>query len=378
MGGKHARFSPSAAGRRLNCPPSLVLEEQFRDEESEYAAEGSDGHALAEHLIKKHLKLRSKRPVSAYYTDELLEAVDEYVSYVIGEIEEARRICKDPVFSVEQRLDASDYVDECFGTADMVIVTDKVAHIIDLKLGKGVPVYAEENPQLMIYGLGILGMAELLYDVETVRLTIFQPRINNSSTWDISPNALKIWGEEVLKPRGAMALMGAGEFQAGSWCRFCKARNQCRARAEEFLALAKMEFRQPAILSDDEIAEVLKISDELASWVSDVYAFAQNQAIVHGKKWPGFKLVEGRSNRRYTSEEEVAEVASANGYTDIFKRSLVAVTEMERIMGKQEFNRILGHLVYKPQGKITLAPDSDKREAVNKPTAAAEFEEVTS
>ena len=378
MGGKHARFSPSAAGRRLNCPPSLVLEEQFRDEESEYAAEGSDGHALAEHLIKKHLKLRSKRPVSAYYTDELMEAVDEYVSYVIGEIEEARRSCKDPVFSVEQRLDASDYVDGCFGTADMVIVTDKVAHIIDLKLGKGVPVYAEENPQLMIYGLGILGMAELLYDVETVRLTIFQPRINNSSTWDISTDALKKWGEEVLKPRGAMALMGAGEFRAGSWCRFCKARNQCRARAEEFLALAKMEFRQPTILSDDEIAEVLKISDELTSWASDVYAFAQNQAIVHGKKWPGFKLVEGRSNRRYTSEDEVAEVAAANGYTDIFKRSLVAVTEMERIMGKQDFNRILGHLVYKPQGKITLAPDSDKREAVNKPTAAAEFEEATS
>ena len=376
MGGKHARFSPSAAGRRLNCPPSLTLEEQFQDEESEYAAEGSAGHALAEHLIKKHLKQRSKRPTSAYYTDELIEAVDEYASFVISEIEEAKRICNDPVFSVEQRVDASDYVDECFGTADMVVVTDKVAHIIDLKLGKGVPVYAERNPQLMIYGLGILCMAELLYDVETVRLTIFQPRLNNLSTWDISPDELKTWGEEVLKLRGAMALMGAGEFKAGSWCRFCKARNQCRARAEEFLALAKMEFRQPALLSDDEIAEVLKVSDELASWASDVYAFAQNQAIVHSKEWDGFKLVEGRSNRKYTSEDEVAEAAAAAGYTDIYKRSLVAITEMERIMGKQDFNRILGHLLYKPQGKITLVPDSDKREAINKTTAAAEFQEV--
>ena len=376
MGGKHARFSPSAAGRRLNCPPSLTLEEQFQDEESEYAAEGSAGHALAEHLIKKHLKQRSKRPTSAYYTDELIEAVDEYASFVISEIEEAKRICNDPVFSVEQRVDASDYVDECFGTADMVVVTDKVAHIIDLKLGKGVPVYAERNPQLMIYGLGILCMAELLYDVETVRLTIFQPRLNNLSTWDISPDELKTWGEEVLKLRGAMALMGAGEFKAGSWCRFCKARNQCRARAEEFLALAKMEFRQPALLSDDEIAEVLKVSDELASWASDVYAFAQNQAIVHSKEWDGFKLVEGRSNRKYTSEDEVAEAAEAAGYSDIYKRSLVAITEMERIMGKQDFNRILGHLLYKPQGKITLVPDSDKREAINKTTAAAEFQEV--
>ena len=304
--------------------------------------------------------------------------MDEYVSFVVSEIEEAKRICNDPVFSVEQRVDASDYVDECFGTADMVIVTDKMAHIIDLKLGKGVPVYAEKNPQLMIYGLGILGMAELLYDVETVRLTIYQPRLNNASTWDVSPDVLKAWGEEVLKPRGAMALMGAGEFKAGSWCRFCKARNQCRARAEEFLSLAKMEFQAPALLSDEEIAEVLKVADELAKWAADIYAFAQEQAIVHGKQWTGFKLVEGRSNRKYTSEEEVAEAAVGAGYTDIYKRSLVTITEMERIMGKSDFNRILGQLVYKPQGKVTLVPDSDKREAINKTTAAAEFQEVLS
>ncbi|MBB2481090.1 DUF2800 domain-containing protein [Bacillus sp. APMAM] len=371
----HARFSPSAAHRRLNCPPSLVLEEQFEDEESHYAAEGSAGHALAEHLIKKHLKQRSRRPVSNYYSDELLEAVDEYVSYVINEIEEAKRICINPIFSVEQRVDASEYVDECFGTADMVIITDKVARIIDLKLGKGVPVFAEENPQLMIYGLGILSIAELLYDIETVRLTIFQPRLNSSSTWDISSVELKAWGENVLKPRGAMALMGAGDFKAGKWCRFCKARNQCRARAEEFLQLAKMEFREPALLSDEEIADVLKVSDELAKWSSDVYAFAQDQAIIHGKQWNGFKLVEGRSNRKYTSEEEVAQAAIEAGYTDIYKRSLVTITEMERLMGKKGFAKVLGHLVYKPQGKITLVPNSDKREAITKTTAAAEFQE---
>ena len=373
--GAHARFSPSAAHRRLNCPPSLVLEEQFQDEESAYAAEGSAGHALAEHLIKKHLKIRSKRPVSDYYSDDLLEAVDEYVSYVIGEIEEAKRTCKAPIFSVEQRVDASEYVDECFGTADMVIVTDKVAHIIDLKLGKGVAVFAEENPQLMIYGLGILSMAELLYDVEIVRMTIFQPRLNNSSTWDIAPDELKNWGEEVLKPRGAMALMGTGEFKSGNWCRFCKARNQCRARAEQFLELAKMEFKAPALLTEAEIAEVLKVSDELSKWATDVYAYAQEQAIVHGKEWSGFKLVEGRSNRKYSSEEEVAEAAMAAGYKDIYKSSLVTITEMERLMGKKEFNKILGHLVYKPQGKITLVPESDKREAINNTTAAAEFQE---
>lgn len=373
---RHARFSPSAANRRLNCPPSLRLEEQFVEDESQYAAEGTAGHALAEHLIKKHLKIRSKRPVSDYYSDELLEAVDEYVSFVIGEIEDARRECVSPVICVEQRVDASDYVDECFGTADAVIVTDKVAHVIDLKLGKGVPVYADANPQLMIYGLGVLAMAELIFDVETVRLTVFQPRLNSSSTWDITPAELKKWGDEVLRPRGAMALMGAGEFAAGAWCRFCRARNQCRARAEEFLSLAKMEFRAPALLTDEEISEVLRKSDELAKWASDVYAFAQDQAIVHGKVWPGYKLVEGRSNRKYTSDEEVEEAAKAAGYTDIYKRSLIGIGEMEKLMGKDEFARILGSLVYKPQGKVTLAPDADKREAINKTTALADFQEV--
>ncbi|WP_010651614.1 DUF2800 domain-containing protein [Oceanobacillus massiliensis] len=371
----HARFSPSSAHRRLNCPPSLVLEEQFEDEESHYAAEGSAGHALAEHLIKKHLKQRSRRPVSNYYSDELLEAVDEYVSYVIGEIEEAKRICNNPIFFVEQRVDASEYVDECFGTADMVIITEKVAHIIDLKLGKGVPVSVEKNPQLMIYGLGILSIAELLYDIETVRLTIVQPRLNSLNTWDISIEELKVWGETVLKQAGEKALAGNGDFKAGSWCRFCKARNKCRARSDEFLQLAKMEFREPALLSDEEIAEVLKVSDELAKWSSDVYTFAQDQAIVHGKQWNGFKLVEGRSNRKYTSEKELAQAAIAAGFTDIYKRSLVTITELERLMGKKEFAKVLGHLVYKPQGKITLVPNNDKREAITKTTAEAEFQE---
>lgn len=373
--GAHARNSPSALYRTLNCPPSLVLGEQFQDEESQYAAEGSAGHALAEHLIKKHLHLRTKRPVSDYYSDDLMEAVEDYVAFVIEKIEDAKRECKSPLFSVEQRVDISEYSPDCFGTADMVIVTDKVAHVIDLKLGRGVEVSAEENPQLMAYGLGVLEMVEMLYDIEVVRLTIFQPRINNFSTWDITPEALKAWGEEILKPRSAMALAGAGEFQAGSWCRFCKARNQCRARAEEFLRLAKMEFRQPALLSDDEIAEVLKVSDELSKWAADVYAFAQDQAVIHGKQWKGYKLVEGRSNRKYSSEKEVAQAAQAAGYTDIYKKSLIGVTEMERLMGKKEFARILGKLVYKPQGKVTLVPDTDKREAINTSTAAADFQE---
>lgn len=373
--GAHARFSPSAANRLIHCPPSLVLGEAFEDEESPYAAEGSAGHALAEHLIKKYLKQRTTRPVSDYYSDDLLEAVDDYVSFVIGEIEEARQKYTSPLFSVEQRVDVSDYVPDCFGTADMVIVTDRMVHIIDLKLGKGVPVYAEDNPQLKIYGLGVLELAEMLFNIENVRLTIYQPRLSNSSTWDISPSDLKAWGEKTLRPAGELALKGEGDLSAGSWCRFCKARFTCRQRAEENLKLAQMEFKAPALLTDDEIAEVLRTADELAKWASDVYAYAQDQAIVHHKVWKGFKLVMGKSNRKYTSEEEVAAAASAAGYTDIYKKSLIGITEMERLMGKKEFARILGALVYKPEGKVTLVPESDKREAIQSSTAEADFKE---
>jgi len=372
----HARFSPSAANRRIHCPPSLLLEEQFEEGESTYAAEGTAGHELAEHLIRKYLKLRTKRPTSDYYTDELLAAVNEYVSFVIGEIETARRDCSQPVIVVEQRVDASEYVDSCFGTADMVIITDKVAHVIDLKLGKGVEVHAEENPQLMIYGLGVLHMAESLYDIESVRMTIFQPRLYNISSWEVEPEYLKRWGEEVLRPAGAQAMIDAGEFAAGSWCRFCRARNQCRARAEHFLDMAKMDFKKPALLTDTEIADILGKADELSKWASDIYAFAQEQAINEGKHWPGYKVVEGRSNRKFTSDEDVIEAAQAAGYKDIFRKTLIGITEMERLMGKEQFNNILGRLVYKPKGKLTLVPASDKREAVNTGSAQADFEEV--
>ena len=330
---------------------------------------------MAEYLINKHLKRRDKRPVSDYYSDELLEAVDDYVLYVIGQIEEAKRICSSPVFAVEQRVDLREHVQECFGTADMVIITDNRIQIIDLKLGKGVMVDAEENNQLMIYGLGVLDLAEMLFDIETVELTIVQPRLDHFSSWEISAEELRSWGREVLEPRAKMALSGEGEFKAGDHCRFCKARFQCRARAEEFLKLAQQEFKAPDLLTDEEMAEVLSKADALKKWAEEVYAYAQNEAVVHHKEWPGFKLVLGRTNRKYTDEEEVAEVAKKAGYTDIFKSSLIGITEMERLMGKKNFKEILGAYVYKPEGKVTLVPDSDKREAVTVSTAEADFKQ---
>jgi len=371
----HSVFPPSSAKRYLNCPPALKLEQQFEDEQSPYAAEGSAGHALAEHLIKKHLKIRTKRPVSDYFTDELVEAVDEYVGYCVEQIEEAKRECKAPVFEVERRTDISMHIAGCFGTADMVIVTDRKIHVIDLKLGKGVMVDAEHNEQLMLYGLGVLDFYEVLYDIETVELTIVQPRLEHFSTWEITVDDLKAWASVELEPKAEMALAGEGEYKAGDHCRFCKARFTCRARAEEYLKLAQMEFAEPALLSDEEIAEVLLKADALKKWAEEIYAYAQNEAVVNHRQWPGFKLVLGRSNRKYTDEGEVAEAAKKAGYTDIFKTSLIGITEMEKLMGKKVFNEILGKLVYKPDGKVTLVPESDKREAVKTATAEADFME---
>jgi len=376
MPDKHARFSPSAAKRHLTCTPSLVLEEQFPNETSSYAEEGTAGHALAEHLIKEYLKIRSEKPASDYYTDELVEAVEDYVSFVKEQIDKARVECRIPLFNVEQRVDVSAYVEDCFGTADMVIISNDTVHIIDLKLGKGVPVYADNNTQLMIYGLGILEVYEMLYDIKTVKLTIHQPRLQNLSCWEVSVKELKKWGEKVLKPKAAIALKGEGDFVVGKHCRFCKAKNQCRARADEMLKLTQLEFKAAPLLTDDEIIEVLSEADELSKWAEGIYTYAQNEAINNGKVWNGYKLVRGRANRKYIDEDDVIKAANEAGYNNIFKTSLIGITEMEKLMGKKKFKEILGDLVYKPDGKLTLVPESDKREAVRISTAKDDFEEV--
>lgn len=375
--GRHALLSASSSKRWLNCTPSARLEEKFKEDTgSVYAEEGTAAHALAEHKLKRSLRKRSKRPVSDYDCDEMEECTDEYVAYAMEQIELARQNCSDPIVLIEQHLDYSAYVPEGFGTGDLIIVADGTLTVIDLKYGKGVAVEAEQNPQMMLYGLGALELFDAIYDIDTIRMTIYQPRLESISTWEISVEELKEWTKDVLMLKAELAIKGEGEFGCGSWCRFCKAKNTCRARAEEYLKLAQMEFRPPALLSDEEVAEVLKVADDLAKWAADVYAFATDEAITHGKLWTGFKLVEGRSNRKYTDEGEVAEAAKEAGYTDIYKSTLVGITEMEKLMGKKKFAEVLGELVYKPQGKITLVTESDKRQAVITATAEADFKEA--
>lgn len=371
----HSIYSASGAHRWMACPPSALLEQQFPSETSSFAEEGTAAHDLAEHKLKKALKMRSRKPNSKYQTDEMDEMTDLYVEYCLEVIEKAKESCKDLQILIEQKLDFSDYVPEGFGTGDLVIVGTGTLHVIDLKYGRGVIVSAERNPQMMLYALGALSLFEMLYDIDKVSMTIIQPRVDNFSTYELSVEELLTWAEEELKPKALLASQGEGEFCAGEHCRFCRARNQCRARTLKNLELLKYEFSDPALLSDDEIAEIIGVAEELSKWASDIYTYATALAINEGKEWDGFKLVEGRTRRKFTDEEAVAETAKAAGYTDIYKQSLISITEMEKLMGKKKFGEILGTFVEKPKGKLTLVPETDKRQAVDPITAEFQVEE---
>ena len=360
----HAILSASSAHRWMGCTPSARLELEFEDRESEATAEGTAAHALAEHKLRRALKLRSRKPVSKYDCDEMDGYTDDYVQFVMETLADAKTHCSDPQVLIEQKLDFSCYVPDGFGTGDCLIVADRLLHVIDLKYGMGVLVDAYQNPQMMLYALGALRLFDYLYDIEEVSMTIFQPRRENISTWTISVDDLHAWAENTLKPKADLAFKGEGEYNPGPWCQFCKAAVKCRTRAEAKLELARFEFAQPPLLSDEEIEEILEKLDDLTKWVNEITAYAQDAAISHGKQWRGFKLVESRTNRRYSDEEAVARAAAAAGYHDIYKKSLIPITEMEKLMGKQTFKEVLGGLVIKPQGRPTLVPASDRRPAI--------------
>ena len=371
----HAILSASSSHRWMNCTPSARLEREFADRETEAAAEGTAAHALCEHKLRRALKMRSRKPVSKYDCDEMDAYTDGYVEFVLEQLAQAKLECVDPLVLIEQRLDFSCWVPEGFGTGDCLIVADKLLHIIDFKYGQGVLVEAEENPQMMLYALGALRLFDSLYNITEVSMSIYQPRRENVSTWTISVDELNAWAENVLKPRAELAHKGEGEYRPGPWCQFCKAAVKCRARAEEKLQLARFEFAPPPLLSDEEIEEILGKLDDLTKWANEIQAYAQDAAVNHGKVWRGFKLVATRTNRRYTDEETVIQAAKDAGYTDIFKKSLIPITEMEKLMSKKEFNRILGSLVEKPQGRPTLVPNTDKRPALINTGAGDDFTE---
>jgi hypothetical protein len=386
----HAILSPSSASRWLNCTPSARFEQQFPDRGNVYANEGTLAHSLGELLIRDDLKLISKpdfkkklKALQAHelYTPSMLDHCEDYAGHVVAQYYTAQKHTKDALIFLEQRLNMSDYVPEGFGTGDVIIVADTVADFTDLKYGKGVPVSAVENRQLMLYALGILREFDHIYDIRTVRMTIYQPRIDNISTWEIETVDLLHWAETELKPRAALAFAGKGNYQPGNHCQFCKARAVCEANAEFQLELAKHDFKDANRLTDADISEILTRAKAFENWLSDVKEYALTEAL-NGKKWPGYKLVEGRSNRKYSDEEIVAGKLTEAGFPadEIFKpRSLVGITEMEKVITKKTFKALLEEpgLVVKPEGKATLAPESDKRPELNSLDAAKQdFEEA--
>ena len=372
---KHAFLSPSGSHRWLNCTPSAMLESEFPGGSSSAAEEGTAAHEFCEHKLKKALRRRSKRPVSDYDSDEMQEYTDSYVDYVLEQLEVAKQTCKDPMVLIEQKVDFSEYVPDGYGTADCIIVADDTMQIIDFKYGLGVLVDAEQNTQLMCYSIGALNLFDSLYDIKQVTMHIFQPRRENVQNWTIPVDELKAWAENELKPKAQMALNGEGEYNPGEWCQFCKAAVRCRARAEEKLRLAQQEFKMPPLLTDSEIEEVLTILPDLTKWADGILAYATDAAVNHGKEWNGFKVVEGRSVRKYKDEELVAQAAKDHGYTDIYRQSLITMTEMQKLMGKKQFDQILGDLIVKPQGKPNLVPVTDKRPAMNVTNANNEFKQ---
>ncbi|MBS6071064.1 MAG: DUF2800 domain-containing protein [Actinomyces urogenitalis] len=372
MPDSHALLSASSAHRWLHCPPSALATDGVADAPSDAALQGTAAHALAEYKLLRFLKRRAKRPTSEWIDEEMEGYTDDYVQFVAQHLESAREHCTDPQVYVEQRLDYSHLAPGGFGTGDCVIVAEPTLQVIDLKYGMGVEVSPVENPQLMLYGLGALAAFDALYNIEEVALSIFQPRRANVETWTISTQDLITWGENTVKPIADLAARGEGEYAAGSWCQFCRIASTCRARAEANLALAKHEFAPPAELSVAEVADVLAKIPELKAWASDVEAWALAKARA-GTQIPGFKVVAGRSIRKYTDEAAVAEAAKAAGYSDIWDKRLIGITAMERLMGKRAFTETLGDLVIKPEGKPTLVPESDKRPALHRVSAATDF-----
>ena len=372
----HAVLSASGSHRWLNCTPSARLELEFENTGSEAAREGTAAHALCEHKLKRALHMRSRRPASDYDSDEMEECTDAYVDFVMEQYETAKQVCEDPVILIEQRLDFSCYVPDGFGTGDCLIISDDRLHIIDFKYGMGVLVEAEGNPQMKLYALGALAVYDALYDIREVSMTIFQPRRENVSTWTIPVEDLKAWAENELKPRAKMAYDGEGEYLPGEWCTFCRAAVRCRARAEEKLKLAQTEFRMPPLLTDAEIEDILAVLPDLTKWANEITAYALDTALNHGKEWNGFKVVEGRSVRKYRDEAAVADAAKEAGYKDIYRQSLIPLTEMQRLMGKDRFEEILGGLITKAPGRPTLVPKSDRRPAMNVSNAINEFYEI--
>jgi len=381
----HAKCSASKAERWMNCPGSIALEEKCPPEKpSGYADEGTLAHALAELRIRAGLtdeKLDPEVYMNEYdrirndplYSGEMDECTKSYYDLIY---EAAMAAGPDAEVLVEQRFRLDRWIPEGFGTSDAVLISGDTIEVFDFKYGKGVKVDAPGNPQLRLYGLGAATLFGDLYEFETVRMTIVQPRLDHVSSETMSLADLLKWADEEVAPKAKAAMKGTDELHAGGWCRWCPAKAVCRARADEQLALAREDFSFEAgpLLSDEEIGEVLVLAEELAKWVKDISDYAYEEAKA-GRKFAGWKLVEGRANRKYADDQKVADALVKAGYSEamLYERKLYGITAMEKLVGKKKLSQVLGDLIVKPKGKPVLVPESDSRPELD--SASEDFKE---
>jgi hypothetical protein len=378
----HALLGASKSAQWIHCPPSARLQEGIPDRRSEYANEGTLAHELAEVKLRKQftecdaaeLETLTARleaiKANAFYGPEMENTIQDYVDFVEEKVMAARNRSEDAVLILEDWLDFSEWTAaEQGGIGDVVIVADGVMDVIDLKYGKGVPVSAIGNPQIRLYGLGAWANYNYnyLYRIDEVHMTIAQPRLDSITT-EVMPIAeLLDWAETVVKPAAALAFAGEGEFKAGDHCRWCKVKATCRARADANLAALQYEFKDPALIPDEEIGSILFIAQQLKTWANDVEEYAFEQA-KSGHRIPQWKLVEGRSNRAITDKEaakKAFESASLESDKYLKPQELLGIGDLEKKIGKKELAALIGPLIMKPQGKPVLVPETDKRPEMN-------------
>lgn len=378
---KHALLGASKASQWINCPPSARLTEHIPDNRSEYADEGTAAHELSELRLQRRLticdskrrkdldeKMKDFKKNNRFYGPEMEHAVSEYCEFVEERFMEAKARSIDAAVLLEAQADFSEWVPDGKGIGDVVLISDGILEVIDLKYGKGVPVSAYGNPQIRLYALGTWAEYSLFYDIREVRMTIVQPRLDSITTDAMPVDELLAWAEEIVRPAAALADAGEGEFKPGDHCRWCKVKGNCRARSDANMAAIAYEFRDPALLDLEEIGAILPIAEQLQSWAKDVQGYAFDQA-KNGQRIPGWKLVEGRSNRAITDKEAAKAKLLEAGYEpeQILKpQELVPMGDLEnKIVGKKKFASILGDLIIKPQGKPVLVVETDRRPELN-------------
>lgn len=386
---EHALLSASSSHRWLRCPPSARLEQRFENKTSESAEEGTLAHKLGELTLKLNLgeittekfNLEFKKIESnELFTADMPDYVGVYVDTCMEKVSEARAKTPDAIFKIEQRLDFSEWVPEGFGTGDFIIIADGTIEVCDLKYGKSPngKVSAIGNNQMRLYALGAIAEFSFLYDIKRVKMTIIQPRLDSISTDEITVDELLKWAEEFVEPTAQLAFKGEGKFCGGKHCEYCRVAT-CEHRAEKNMEAAKYDFAVPGTLSKKDISDILGRVDELVKWVNNIKDYALEQAL-KGEELPGWKVVEGKSNRKYKDTEKVAEILMANDYPEdkIYKpKELQGFTNMEKIVGKKKLNELIGNFIEKPPGKPTLVVESDKRPEISSiDSAIQDFQEV--